>query len=61
MLTYYFSFVKNGFINAVLYIARSGSAWRDLPERYGTGTVSINASIGGQNRADGKLTRNELF
>jgi transposase len=23
------------FINAVLFIARSGSAWRDLPERYG--------------------------
>ncbi len=23
------------FINAVLFIARSGSAWRDLPERFG--------------------------
>jgi transposase len=23
------------FINAVLFIARSGCAWRDLPERYG--------------------------
>ena len=24
------------FVNGVLWMARSGSAWRDLPERYGT-------------------------
>ena len=25
------------FMNAVLWIARTGSPWRDLPERYGNG------------------------
>ena len=41
------------FVEAVLWIARTGSPWRDLPRQFGRGTVSINALRGGRGAVSG--------
>ena len=34
-------------LNGIVWIARSGAPWRDLPERYGLGKLSILAFASG--------------
>ena len=44
------------FINAVLYRAKTGVPWRDLPERFGPWKSFYNASPTGQTQACGSLS-----
>ena len=41
------------FVEGVLWIVRTGSPWRDLPEAFGTGTVYSVASVVGASRGFG--------
>lgn len=41
------------FVEAMLWIARTGSPWRDLPETDGTGIVFMGAIAAGQTRVLG--------
>jgi transposase len=43
------------FVDAVLWIARAGAPWRDLPEEFGTGTVCSSGSADGPRRAFGSV------
>ena len=46
------------FINAVLWIARTGAPWPDLPERFGKYNSVSNALTDGQKRASGSRSLN---
>ena len=41
------------FVDAVLYVARTGIPWRDLPERFGNWNSACGASTAGRPRASG--------
>ena len=41
------------FLDAVLWIARTGAPWRDLPERFGLWIRSSSGSLAGPRRACG--------
>ena len=41
------------FVEGVLWIVRTGSPWRDLPEAFGTGTACSGASVDGASRVFG--------
>ena len=42
------------FVQAVLWIARSGAPWRDLPERFGKWIGFFSALTGGAKKESGK-------
>lgn len=44
------------FINGVLWIARTGAPWPDLPERYGKHTLCTNGLTAGAKKASGKTS-----
>ena len=41
------------FVEGVLWIVRTGSPWRDLPEALGIGTACSDASVDGASRVSG--------
>ena len=43
------------FVNAVLWIAKTGAPWRDLPERLATGTVCGGGSTAGPGKGFGNV------
>ena len=40
-------------LNGIFFVLRTGTPWRDLPERYGPYTTVYSASIGGPRRVSG--------
>ena len=49
------------FVNGVLWIARTGTPWRDLPERLAGGIRSFNDSIVGAKAAFGSGFKGPAF
>jgi transposase len=43
-------------LNGIFYVLRTGSPWRDLPERYGPYTTVYNASTAGRRRVSGCMS-----
>jgi putative transposase len=41
------------FVEGVLWIVRTGSPWRDLPEAFGSGIASFVGSVGGASKVFG--------
>jgi len=41
------------FVEGVLWIVRTGSPWRDLPEAFGIGTACFGASVDGASKVFG--------
>lgn len=42
-------------LNGIFYVLRTGSPWRDLPDRYGPYTTAITALTDGRRRECGLL------